>query len=257
MLRVAFKHAYFGWNFYGNQYQPNLRTVDGEIFKAFKKMGIDARERHYRIAGRTDAGVSALGNVFAVNLDDFDTWFLRALNSHLPDDIVVWGYAIVDEKFNPRKANSRIYRYVLFDRGYDLKVMKDSAELFVGIHDFSSFARSCRQCVREIYKAEIEREGDFIIFTIEGNAFAWNMVRKMVTALKIAGREGNSEIVAKLLEGERIPLSPASPHGLLLVDVKYSFDFEVDEKSRKSLEEKINREMERFAQLYGIFRFLR
>ena len=257
MLRVAFKHAYFGWNFHGNQYQPHLRTVDGEIFKALKKMGIDAVERKYRIAGRTDAGVSAFGNVFALNLESFDPWFINALNLNLPDDIAVWGYAAVDENFNPRKAKSRVYRYVMPDEDYDLDAMKDTAKILRGRHDFSGFAKGCKPCVREIYVSLIEKHGDFLIYTIEGNAFAWNMVRKIVTALKIAGRDANPEIVEKILEGHLIPLTPASPFGLILLDVRYSFEFDSEEKAFSMLQRRIEENMRRFAQLYGILRFLR
>ena len=257
MLRVAFKHAYFGWNFHGNQYQPHLRTVDGEIFKALIRMGMDARERKYRIAGRTDAGVSALGNVFALNLDSFDLWFINALNANLPDDITVWGYAAVDNSFNPRKAESRVYRYVMPDESYDLDAMKEAAKILAGRHDFSGFAKACSPCIREIYVSEIEKHRDFLIYTVEGNAFAWNMVRKIVTALKMAGRNASPEIVEKILEGHSIPLTPASPYGLILMDVRYSFEFEKEEKAFSLLQKRIEEEMKRFAQLYGILRFLR
>ncbi len=257
MLRVAFKHAYFGWNFHGNQYQPHIRTVDGEIFRALKRMGMDARERKYRIAGRTDAGVSALGNVFSLNLDSFDPWFIRALNANLPDDIAVWGYALVDEKFNPRNAESRVYRYVMLDEGYDLDAMKDAAKILAGRHDFSGFAKACRPCIREIYFSEITKHGDFVVYTVEGNAFAWNMVRKIVTALKMAGRDANAEIVERILEGNSIPLKPASPYGLILLDVRYSFEFEREEKAFSMLQRKIEENMRKYAQFYGVFRFLR
>ncbi|AIY89164.1 tRNA pseudouridine(38-40) synthase TruA [Geoglobus acetivorans] len=257
MLRVAFKYAYFGWDYYGNQFQPHLRTVDGEIFRAFEKLGINARERRYRIAGRTDAGVSAFGNVFAVNLDSFEPWFLRVLNSNLPDDISVWAYCIVDEDFNPRKALSRVYRYVLPDEGFDVGAMKNAAQMLLGKHDFSGFAKACKPCVREILRSEIEKRGDFIIYTVEGNAFAWNMVRKIVTALKIAGMRSDTEIVELVLSGENIPLTPASPYGLILLDVKYPFEFKKDEKIYGLLQERIQERMKKFAQLYGIFRFLR
>ncbi len=257
MLRVAFKHTYFGWNFHGNQYQPHLRTVDGEIFRALRKMGVDPENGNYRVAGRTDAGVSALGNVFAINLESFEPWIVNAINANLPEDITVWGYAVVDENFNPRKARSRVYRYVMLDEGFDLDAMREAAELLKGKHDFSGFAKGCRPCIREIFTSEIEIHGDFLVYTIEGNAFAWNMVRKIVTALKIAGKEGNSEIVERILKGDRIPLTPASPFGLILMDVKYTFEFEEEERALSLLNRRIEENMTRFAQLYGIFRFLR
>ncbi|AKG92368.1 tRNA pseudouridine{38-40} synthase [Geoglobus ahangari] len=257
MLRVAFKLAYFGWNYHGSQYQPHVPTVDGELFRAFERMGINARERRYRTAGRTDAGVSALGNVFALDLDTFDPWMVRVLNSHLPEDITVWAYRVVDDDFDPRRnAVSRLYQYVMLDEGYDVETMDEAARMLVGKHDFSGFAKNCRPCVREIYVSKVEKDGELLIYTVEGNAFAWNMVRKIVTALKIAGREKSPEIVERVLSGEQIPLTPASPYGLILKDVRYSFDFEVEEKGLATLRERIAENFRKFAQLYGVFRIL-
>lgn len=257
MLRVAFKLSYFGFNYYGSQYQPGLPTVDGEIFRAFEKMGIDARERRYRTAGRTDAGVSALGNVFAVNLDSFDPWMVRVLNSNLPEDITVWAYRVVDEGFDPRRnAISRVYQYVMLDEGFDIEAMREAAKMLLGKHDFEGFAKNCRPCVREIYESRVEKRGEFVVYTVEGNAFAWNMVRKIVTALKMAGRSGSAEIVERILSGERIPLTPSSPYGLVLKDVRYGFEFEVEERSAAMLRERIGNAYRKFAQLYGIFKLL-
>ncbi len=257
MLRVAFKLAYFGWNYHGSQYQPNVPTIDGALFRAFEKVGINARERRYRTAGRTDAGVSALGNVFALDLDSFDPWMVRVLNSHLPEDITVWAYRVVDDDFDPRRnAVSRIYQYVMPDEGYDVEAMKRAAGMLVGEHNFEGFAKNCRPCVRKIYISKLERDGELLVYTVEGNAFAWNMVRKIVTALRIAGREGSPEVVERILSGERVPLTPASPYGLILKDVRYEFEFEVEDRGLTTLRERIAENHRKFAQLYGIFRLL-
>ncbi len=257
MLRVAFRVAYFGMNYHGSQYQPHVPTVDGEIFRAFSKMGVDARSRHYRTAGRTDAGVSALGNVFAVNLDSFDPWMLRVLNANLPEDIVVWAYRVVDDDFDPRRnAVSRVYQYVMLNEDYDIEAMQSAARVLVGKHDFQGFAKDCRPCVREIYASEVEVQGEFIVYTVEGNAFAWNMVRKIVTALRMVGRSGDVELVERILSGEQIPLTPASPYGLVLRDVRYDFEFEMEEKSASLLREHILESYRRYSQLYGVFRLI-
>ncbi len=253
MLRIAFRYAYFGWNYHGNQFQPNLRTVDGEIFKALSKLGIDAKKGKYRISARTDAGVSAIGNVFALNLESFDEWFLIVLNEKLPDDIIVWGYKIVDENFNPRKAISRTYAYIMPDLGYDVYAMKVAASMLIGKHNFEGFTKGCKPCVREIYRSEIFKKKDFIIYEIEGNAFAWNMVRKIVTALKIVGRSGRAEVVREILGGKRIPLSPASPLGLVLKDVKFDFEFNIERKSYNLLKKRFREKFIEFSHLYGLF----
>lgn len=255
MLRVAFKHAYFGWNFHGNQYQPNLRTVDGELFKALRKLGIDPKEGKYKTAGRTDAGVSALGNVFSLNLRDFDEWFLIVLNENLPEDITVWGYKEVDENFHPRRARSRIYVYAMPDLGYNLTAMKRAAKKLIGEHNFSSFAKSCDPCIREIYRSEIFRKNGLIFYEIEGDAFAWNMVRKIVTALRIAGKTGDESIIDKLLDGEKIPLTPSPPVGLVLKDVRYDFEFNIEKKSYNLLKRRFEENFIKFSQLYGILEY--
>ena len=257
-MLIAFKHAYFGWNFHGNQYQPTLRTVSGEIFKALRKMGIDPKESKYKIAGRTDAGVSALGNVFSLNLKEFDEWFLIVLNENLPDDITVWGYRGVDEDFNPRRrAKSRVYVYAMPDLGYDIEKMRKAAKKLVGEHDFSSFAKACEPCIREIYRSEIYKKNGLIFYEVEGNAFAWNMVRKIVTALKIVGKTGDESLIDRLLGGEKIPLTPAPPFGLILKDVRYDFEFKIEKKSYGLLKKRVEENFVKFSQLYGILYSLR
>ncbi len=253
MLRIAFKYAYFGWNYHGNQFQPNLRTVDGELFKAFEKFGINAKESKYRIAARTDAKVSAIGNVFSLNLKDFDEWFLIVLNKELPEDITVWGYKRVNLNFNPRKAKSRVYIYSMPDLNYDVKAMKEAAKKIIGKHNFEGFAKSCKPCLREIYKSEVWKVGNLIFYEIEGNAFAWNMVRKIVSALKMVGKTGDVGIVERILKGERIPLAPSNPLGLILKDVKFDFDFEIEKESYKLLKKRIKEKFIEFSHLYGIF----
>ncbi|MDK2795451.1 MAG: tRNA pseudouridine38-40 synthase, partial [Archaeoglobaceae archaeon] len=114
-MRYAIKIAYFGDNFFGSQFQPDRRTVAGEILKALKSFGIDSR---LSFAGRTDTGVHALGQVVAFNTESKIT--PRMLNSELPEDITAWALAEVPEDFNPRKASSRVYSYVFYDEGYDL-----------------------------------------------------------------------------------------------------------------------------------------
>jgi len=239
-MRYAIKVAYFGDNFFGSQYQPNRRTVAGEILKALKSFGIDSK---LSFAGRTDAGVHALGQVVAFNSDEKIT--PRMLNSELPQDITAWAFAEVPESFNPRKAKSRVYTYVFYDEGYDFKAIEEAVKILHGTWDFSNFTKGFRGGKRTIYRAEVWREGEFFFFEIEGNAFAWNMVRCIVTALKRVGKEGDLEWFRKMLSPEhreRVP--PSSPIGLLLKDVKYEdVEFEVDEVAKKLLQLRIRKRL--------------
>lgn len=228
-MRFASKFAYDGKSFFGYAKQPKLRTVEGEIINALKKTKIVYE--NFGSASRTDRGVSALGNVISFNTD-FKGNILSALNANVKD---IWFYAVsrVDEKFNPRYAKERWYRYFLFNSGLDVDKMKKASELFVGVHDFSNFARvENKNPVRKINSLKIKEKGDFIVIDIKAESFLWNMVRRIVSVLEKAGRnETKIDVVKDALESkERFDFGSAEPEGLILMDVKYDFDFEKDEK---------------------------
>ncbi len=202
-------------------------------------------------AGRTDAGVHAIGNVFATDLEEFDEKVVKKLNSKLPDDVCVWGYRVVDQSFKPRRAKWREYCYVIVDEGYEIEEMKRAASFFLGKHDFKNFVRGRSSCVREVYKSSVEKSGNFVYFSIRANAFAWNMVRRMASSLMIAGREGFDEFL-KIFKGERrVPPAPAD--GLVLVDVNYGFEFEREEFGLLKLRNQLKKLFLRYGQLFGAF----
>ncbi len=260
-MRVALKLAYFGTKFAGFQYQPDKRTVEGELFKAFEKIGIDPKKADYKCAGRTDAGVHALGQVIAVNVEDAKRVLPRILNSHLPEDVIVWAWAKVEDSFNPRYATSRKYIYVMYlDEEYDVSAMRKAAKMLVGTHDFSNFTKKFgegQNCVRTVYNIELRMNGEFLIFEIEGNAFTWNMVRCIVTALQEVGSKHRSvEWFEKMLSPEKYKerVEPAPPYGLILKDVKYSnVEFEVDDYAWNTLKSKIRNLVEYHGTIYKLF----
>ena len=115
MVRYKLTLAYDGGNFFGSQRQANKRTVQGEFEKALMKLGWTGRS--VLLAGRTDTGVHAAGQVASADLDwpHTDGDLVRALNSSLPADMSVKYAQMVDENFHPRfDALSRHYRYKLF-----------------------------------------------------------------------------------------------------------------------------------------------
>ena len=226
-----------------------MRTVEGEIRRAFEKAGIECGKIMF--AGRTDSGVHAIGNVFATDLEEFSEKVVKILNSNLPEDVSVWGYRIVDENFKPRKAKWRKYCYVIVDEGYNLEEMRKAAKHFIGKHDFRFFVKGRESCVREVYESEVERKGNLIYFSIKANAFAWNMVRRMASSLMVAGKEGVEEFL-KILNGERI-VSAAPPEGLVLVDVHYGFEFEKEEFGLLKLRNQIKKLFFSHGQLFGAF----
>lgn len=257
-MRYAFKIAYFGKNFHGSQYQPNVRTVEGELIKALEKLGM--KNVKLKSAGRTDAGVHAFGQV--VSFESEDKMFPRILNSVLPEDITAWAWAKVSDDFNPQKAKSRTYMYVLFGKDFDISVMRKAVKLLIGTHDFSNFTKKFGEgesCVRTIYRADIRAEREFTIFEIEGNAFTWNMVRCIVSALSEVGKHHrNLEWFKKLLNPEkyRERLEPAPPYGLVLKDVKYEdVEFEIDDYALKTLQTRFEKIIEYHGVVYKLFSF--
>jgi tRNA pseudouridine38-40 synthase len=237
-MRIALKFAYDGKKFFGYARQPKLRTVEGEIINALKKTKI--AYENFGSASRTDRGVSALGNVISFNTD-FKGNILSALNANVKD---VWFYAVskVDEKFNPRYAKERWYRYFLFNSGLDVDKIKKASELFVGTHDFSNFARiENKNPVRKINSLKIKEKGDFIVIDIKAESFLWNMVRRIVSVLEKAGRnETKIDVIKDALEfKERFDFGSAKSEGLILMDVKYDFDFETDKKAIEKLKKNL------------------
>jgi len=157
MARYKLTLAYDGSGFVGSQRQAEKsRTVQGELEKALRKLGWT--EHSVLIAGRTDTGVHATGQIASVDLDwsHTESKLLRGLNSILPADVAVRSVEIVDAKFHPRfDATSRRYQYRLFCQplrdpirerfawrvfpAIQGDALVDVARQFVGSHDFSAF----------------------------------------------------------------------------------------------------------------------
>jgi len=235
---------YDGTLFYGYQLQPDVRTVQGSIETVLAK--ITKVFTRVSVAGRTDAGVHAVGQVIAFDI----AWrhsisdLYRALNSVLPDDIAVKKLTTVLPDFSPRyDALKRSYRYIIvndtsstvFERLYsyhvkselNLNLMKDASVNLIGRHDFSSFGKSPqpgRHTVRQIMSIDWSTEKNRIIFDITANAFLYRMVRNIVgTLLQVGLSRLDSEDVKEILLAKELKRSgPAAPaHGLYLMKVVY------------------------------------
>lgn len=235
-MRYAVKLFYDGGVFHGSQIQPNVRTVEGDFLNALKGLNIEFND--FQAAGRTDRGVSALCNVFAVSTDS-GLLKPRVLNAQLPGDIRVLSVKNVGDDFNPRKdAVERVYKYFLFDADYDLKALKKAIGLFEGEHSFHNFAiLDGKDPIRRIRRCELSRRGEILILTFVGESFLWQMIRRMVTALVMVGR---GELEIGDLEACFDPkvenkFSPSKAENLVLWDVKYGFEFEDEEYSRENL----------------------
>ena len=232
--RIALKFAYDGSGFYGFQRQPEQITVEGELVRALSRVGAirSARECGYRSSSRTDRGVSALGNIISLRTSFIPSKLCSAVNSHMEG---VWVYSAVEvpDDFNPRAARQRWYRYYLANTGHNPELMRELASRFVGVHDFSGYARKDkRNPMRKIDSIEISDAGIFNAIDFRAESFLWNMVRRIVWMINegSAGRLPINSIGPKSpAKPVRFGLSP--PEYLVLMDIDCGVEFPTDEKA--------------------------
>lgn len=236
--------AYEGTNYYGWQVQPNLPTIQGTIEKALYT--ITGEKISLIGAGRTDAGVHALGQVanFRTNKQIDETSLKRALNSLLPPDIRILNIELVPPDFHSRfLAKAKEYHYRVYggevvspfhyryvwqvNAPLDIEAMREGGKHFIGEKDFTAFqvgdARE-RNPIRRIFSFEIVEEDEFIIFKVRAESFLKYMVRRMVGLLIEVGlgKREPSEIMEIIEEKDRDQARKlAPPQGLFLVKVEY------------------------------------
>lgn len=237
-MRYALKVYYDGKGFHGSQIQPDKRTVEGELLQALRKFGFNPGLQG---AARTDRGVSALGNVYA--FDSPKEPIPKAINSFLPSDIRVLAAAKVKKDFHPRRhALEKVYKYFLLDRGYSLADMRRAAKIYEGVHSFHNYCRKKdRDPVRKMTSIKIERHGDALALVFMGESFLWEMVRRIVTALRLSGKGEVSirELEESLNKEVKKKFPPSPPEGLVLWRIKYGFDLGQEEYSKKKLMKRI------------------
>lgn len=240
--------AYDGSAFAGYQRQPKDRTVQGEIEQAISRIMKQPVVVH--ASGRTDAGVHAHGQVFHFDshlVIPAERW-VKAINKLLPADIHIRQVEVVpmdDYQFHARfSATEKEYRYRLktlppheynpCERRYvtyvyhplDLEVMREAVKIFIGTHDFRTFAANPagHDCVRTISKIEIHETSEGIEFIFVGNGFLRYMVRSLVgTVLEVGRHRLTLERVSELLQAcERKQCRWTAPaQGLTLWEVSY------------------------------------
>ena len=229
-MKLAFLAGYRGQNFAGSQFQPDKRTVEGEFVAGGIELGLfsDAKEAHFRTAGRTDKGVSARRQLFSITTDKPEL-AIEALNFHLPDDIWCLGAAEVDDEFYPRyAAKERSYRYY-FPYPADVSGMQDAACRLAGTHNFSGFAKmeAGRDPVRTVTRAAVFEGADGCpVFEVAAKSFLWNMVRGMAGALQTIGLGlCEPEIIDELLASPTERVHPAPAEGLVFWDIVCDLSF--------------------------------
>jgi len=231
--------AYHGW-----QVQPGEATIQGELEAALER--IAGAPVPVTGAGRTDAGVHALGQVAVLDLETRMTAgeLLRALNSMLPRDIRVVEAAEASPEFHPRyDALSKIYYYQVFTGPVispflqrhahhhrwplDHRQMDQAAKQFLGRHDFTAFCAAdsdVKDKVRQVAVAGLFRRDDLLVFVVEADGFLKQMVRTMAGTLIEVGRGklGPDDLLRIIASRDRAQAGPTAPaRGLFLYRVNY------------------------------------
>jgi tRNA pseudouridine38-40 synthase len=241
-MRVRLLLEYEGGGFSGWAVQPGLRTVEGELVAGIRTLVGEPSD--LSVAGRTDAGVHAWGQVVSVSIDGDADRLAESLNGVLPGDLAVVAAEAAEDGFDARRdARSRTYCYRIlarrapsaFERGralwvrrsIDYGALERCAEVLPGEHDFTAFTPTQTDHVRferQVEHASWRRVGDVLEFWIEADTFMRHMVRTLVgTMLEVSAGRMTMEDFAQLLEGAaRSAAGPtAEAHGLYLASVRY------------------------------------
>ncbi|HSO93545.1 MAG TPA: tRNA pseudouridine(38-40) synthase TruA [Candidatus Dormibacteraeota bacterium] len=242
MRNIKLVVEYEGTRYHGWQEQAGKATVEGELKSAI--VGLSGERPELTAAGRTDAGVHALGQCVNFILEGgFPVEQLAmALNSRLPADIAVRHAEVVDPGFNARySALLRRYAYRIrqslprgaYQRQYawglretlDIARMQAAGEKLIGRHDFRVFGRSPRpggHTVRNVSELEVRAHGEWVTIAVAADAFLYGMVRRIAGALVEVGRQRRSPgWIEELLNGSTTGLRPAPAQGLVQVAVEY------------------------------------
>jgi tRNA pseudouridine38-40 synthase len=239
VTRLRLTVEYDGTGFRGWAAQPDQRTVEGVLREA-----LSAAFRRYdglAVAGRTDTGVHALGNVVSLDVEGGPPAERapQALNALLPDDVSVVAGEEAAPDFHARfSARARSYRYRIhrratpspFERSrswwlprpLDLEALRASAALLVGEHDFRAFTPTETQhevFVRVVESAAWHERGEFLELEIAADSFLRHMVRTLVGTMVELPPERIEPLLAGRPRAEAGATAP--PHGLYLVGVRY------------------------------------
>lgn len=246
MPRFKIKIQYNGSGFSGWQTQKNVRTVQENIEHALSVLN-GGGEIKVTGAGRTDAGVHAHGQIahfdFRTDMDSCD--LKDALNGNMKEDLRIMECIVVNEKFHARySALKRAYVYRcrtsddILDRNIvwmtgplDINILNKAAEIFKGVHDFTSFSKinpemENRMCT--IFHSEWSEDGAGIVnYTVTANRFLHHMVRYLVGTMVESSRNNFPlEKIRDLLDRprEEVNIFRAPAHGLILKEVLYEDD---------------------------------
>ena len=245
---LLLKVAYLGWNYSGFASQGDslsVPTVEDQLFKALQSCRLIAAPEtsQFTRCGRTDKGVSGLGQVVALNVRSHHSKhggtteplpYIEILNRLLPDDIRILAWAPVSPTFNARfDCQSRTYKYFFEKDQLDLDLMRQAAQYMLGPHDFRNFckldpSKNINNYERTVVSLDIEPlEQGFCQVTLKGTAFLWHQVRCMMAILFLVGQKlEKPDIVKTLLDVDLVSSRPEYPMAsdlpLLLYDCEFN-----------------------------------
>lgn len=268
--QIALRVAYIGWNMKGFTLQDTSEeTVEGHLFQALEKAKLikDRKDCHYSLCGRTDAGVSGIGNVVSVRVRSIcpegigsipkesaaskeeELNYMQILNGILPNQIRITQIAYVPPEFNARfDCKTRSYRYFFHLGEKKLELMEEAAHSLIGEHDFRAFCKfspeNTKHCVRRIDSIEFGQAWDNMwYFQIVGSGFIWHQIRCIASILFFVG-DGfeKPEIVNDLLNIEKYPGRPsyaiADPEPLVFWMAEY--DDSIEWKCEEDIASRVN-----------------
>lgn len=247
-MKIALGIEYCGFAYQGWQRQLSDLNIQGRIEQALSMVADTPVE--IICAGRTDAGVHALGQVahFETTVTRSERSWVLGANTHLPEDVRITWAQIVPDHFHARfSAVARRYTYLLNNsptapaiftrhmawcfKRLALEPMQEALQYLIGEHDFSAFRGAdcqAKTTVREIQFFSVEQRNELFVFTVQANAFLYHMVRNLVgSLLKIGKGECDPAWIKTVLESrQRIQAGMTAPaEGLYFMQAHYEDQF--------------------------------
>lgn len=214
--------AYLGKSYHGSQIQPNVDTVGRILTEKLNECGAS----NPKFASRTDKGVSAISNIILTSSEMSSELLAGKLTEKLSGhDVWINGFCEVKEHFNPRKANSRLYRYLFFEDA-DIEEFSKVIKIFEGIHNFEQFSkidkRNNPNPEIEIFNISVRKIENGLACDIKGRSFLWHQIRTMIGAASDVCRGARTVTdIRKALAGESIYFTVSRPEFLTLLEVNY------------------------------------
>ncbi|TFF83855.1 MAG: tRNA pseudouridine(38-40) synthase TruA [Promethearchaeota archaeon] len=231
--RYLIKFYYIGSEkYFGSQRQSKFETIENQIIRSLLERNYikDIENAGFEVASRTDKYVSARGSCFSFLSERAP--ILMEVNSVLPRDIGLWAFSEVNNDFSSRfNALFRTYKYIFVlpepeEQDYNLKAMKKACKVLGGRHDFLNFSKREKKNInttRDLILAELNKDGNYLIFTFKSQAFLRQQIRRMIAKILEVGigTLAIKEFTNLLNIEDYISYQPADPRGLILWDIFY------------------------------------